>query len=114
MGTRPEYIKLKTTAEPKDSRFDSPKDAGSNLVDEIYSQNIINFYLSIMKTWKMLLNNHCSNISMETIFINTENSKTNDQHKFALNLSQRLLDLGSSNKLAAPQNLSVYYTCGKI
>ena len=48
---------------------------------------------------------------METIFINTENSKTNDQHKFALNLSQRL---GSSNKLAAPQNLSVYYTCGKI
>ena len=51
---------------------------------------------------------------METIFINTENSKTNDQHKFALNLSQRLLDLGSSNKLAAPQNLSVFYTCGKI
>lgn len=50
MGTRPEYMKLKTTTEPKDSRFDSPKDAGSNLVDEVYSQNIINFYLSIMKT----------------------------------------------------------------
>ena len=27
---------------------------------------------------------------METIFMNTENSKTNEPHKFALNLSQRL------------------------
>ena len=34
---------------------------------------------------------------MGTILINTENSKTNEPHKFALNLSQRL-DLRSSNK----------------
>ena len=27
---------------------------------------------------------------METIFMNTENSKTNEPHKFILNLSQRL------------------------
>ena len=27
---------------------------------------------------------------METIFMNTENSKTNELHKFVLNLSQRL------------------------
>ena len=27
---------------------------------------------------------------METIFMNTENIKTNEPHKFALNLSQRL------------------------
>ena len=27
---------------------------------------------------------------METIFMNTENSKTNEPHKFVLNLSQRL------------------------
>ena len=27
---------------------------------------------------------------METIFINTEDSKTNEQHEFVLNLSQRL------------------------
>ena len=33
---------------------------------------------------------------METIFMNTENSKTNEPHKFVLNLSQRL-DLRSSN-----------------
>ena len=46
---------------------------------------------------------------METIFMNTENSKTNKPHKFVLNLSQRL-DFRSSNKHVALQNLSIYYT----
>ena len=46
---------------------------------------------------------------METIFMNMENSKTNEPHKFVLNLSQRL-DLKSSNKHVALQNLSIYYT----
>ena len=46
---------------------------------------------------------------MGTILINTENSKTNEPHKFALNLSQRL-DLRSSNKYVTLQNLSIYYT----
>ena len=46
---------------------------------------------------------------METIFMNAENSKTNEPHKFVLNLSQRL-DLRSSDKHVAPQNLSIYYT----
>ena len=46
---------------------------------------------------------------METIFINTENSKTNEPHKFVFNLSQ-ILDLRSLNKHVALQNLSIYYT----
>ena len=46
---------------------------------------------------------------METIYMNTENSKTNKPYKFFLNLSQRL-DLRSSNKCVALQNLSIYYT----
>ena len=33
---------------------------------------------------------------METIFMNTENCKTNEAHKFILNMSQRL-DLRSSD-----------------
>ena len=41
--------------------------------------------------------------------MNTENSKTNEPHKFALNLSQRL-DLRSSNKHNTLKNLSIYYT----
>ena len=41
--------------------------------------------------------------------MNTENSKTNEPHKFVLNLPQRL-DLKSSNKHVALQNLSIHYT----
>ena len=37
--------------------------------------------------------------------MNTENSKTNDPHKFFINLSQRL-DLRSFNKHVALKNLS--------
>ena len=50
---------------------------------------------------------------MEKIFINTENSKTNERHKYVLNLSQRL-DLRRSNKHVALQNLSIYYTWKNI
>ena len=46
---------------------------------------------------------------MEAIFMNTENSKTNEPDKFVFKLSQRL-DLRSSNKHVALQKLSIYYT----
>ena len=46
---------------------------------------------------------------MKMVFINTENSQTNEPHKFILNLSQRL-DLRSSDKHVPLQNLSIYYT----
>ena len=42
-----------------------------------------------------------------------ENSKTNELHKFVLNLSRRL-DLRGSNKHVAFQNLSIYYTWKNI
>ena len=38
-----------------------------------------------------------------------KNSKTNELHKFILNLSQRS-DLKSSNKHADLQNVSIYHT----
>ena len=50
---------------------------------------------------------------METIFINTENSKTNKPHKIVLNLSQRL-DLVSSDIHVVLKNLSIYYTWKNI
>ena len=37
---------------------------------------------------KMRLNNYCQNKSMETTFMNTENSKAIEPHKFAFNLSE--------------------------
>ena len=46
---------------------------------------------------------------METIFMNTENSRTNESHQFVLNLSQRL-DLRSSKNHVALENFSIYYT----
>ena len=45
--------------------------------------------------------------------MNMKNSKTNEPYKFDLSLSQRL-DLGSSNKHAAFQNLLIYYTWKNI
>ena len=50
---------------------------------------------------------------METIFMNTKNSKTNKPHKFVYNLSQGL-DLRSSNKHVSLHNLSIYYTRNNI
>ena len=50
---------------------------------------------------------------METIFMNIKNKKTNQLYRFVLNLSQRLA-LRSSNKHAALQNVSIYYTWKNI
>ena len=50
---------------------------------------------------------------METIFMNTEKIKTNEPHKFFLNLSQRS-NLRSSDKNVALQNVPIYYTCKNI
>ena len=44
---------------------------------------------------------------MKTIFMNTENSKASEPHRFALN-SPQILNLASSNKHL--QNLSIYHT----
>ena len=38
----------------------------------------------------MRLSNYYQNIRLETISMNTENSKTSEPYKFVLNLSQRL------------------------
>ena len=46
---------------------------------------------------------------MVTIFLNMENSKNNNPYKFVLSLLKRL-NLRSSNKNVALQNLSIYYT----
>ena len=69
--------------------FDLPEDVDRNLKHEIEFIIKTNESLAENKK-KTILNNYCQNISMEKIFVNTANSKTNKPHKFALNLSQRL------------------------
>ena len=46
---------------------------------------------------------------METFFMNTKNSKTNEPHMFKYNLIDKL-DLKNTNKNIALANLSIYYT----
>ena len=46
---------------------------------------------------------------METFFMNTKNSKTNEPYKFKFNLIDKL-DLRNPNKNMALANLSIYYT----
>ena len=50
---------------------------------------------------------------MQTIFMNTENSKTNEPHRFNLNLTDKL-NLKNPNKNMALANLSIYYTWKNI
>ena len=48
-------------------------------------------------------------LKMETIFMNTENSKTNEAHRFKLDLTDKR-NLKNPNKNMALANLSIYYT----
>ena len=51
--------------------------------------------------------------SVETIFMNTKNSKTNEPHRFKLDLTDKL-NLKNPNKNMALANLSIYYTWKNI
>ena len=46
---------------------------------------------------------------MNTIFMNSENSKTTDPHRLSLNLTDKI-NLKRSDKYGALSNLSIYYT----
>ena len=50
---------------------------------------------------------------MENIFMNTENSKTNELHRFKLDLTDKL-NLKSPNRNMALATLSIYYTWKNI
>ena len=50
---------------------------------------------------------------MEIIFLNAENSKTNEPHRFKLDLTDKR-NLKNPNKNMALGNLSIYYTWKKI
>ena len=45
---------------------------------------------------------------MDTVFINSENSKTSDSYRLLLSLSDKI-DLERSDKYDAGSNLSIYY-----
>ena len=61
------------------------------------------------KTYKATLNVCLHYLKTKTIFMNTENSKTNEPHRFKLDLTDKL-NLENSNKNTTLANLSIYYT----
>ena len=100
--------------------FDLSKSFDKNLNHEIEFIIKSNESLAENKA-KNKIEQYCPNISTETIFMNTKNSKTNELHKFAVKMSQRL-DLRSSNKHFTLRNFislfittsSLFITSGKI
>ena len=50
---------------------------------------------------------------MDTVFMNSKNSKTPDTHRRLLNLADKI-DLRRKNKHIALLNLSIYYTWKNI
>ena len=50
---------------------------------------------------------------MDTIFMNSKNSKTSDPHRLLLNLTNKI-DLRKKDKYLALSNLSIYYTWKNI
>ena len=50
---------------------------------------------------------------MDTIFMNSENSKISDPHRLLLNLLDKI-DLKGSDRYVALSNLSIYYTWKNI
>ena len=50
---------------------------------------------------------------MDTVFMNSKNSKTSDTHILLLNLSDKIY-LKGSDKYVALSNLSIYYTWKNI
>ena len=50
---------------------------------------------------------------MNTVFMNSKNSKTSDPHRLLLNLTGKI-DLKRKDKFIALSNLSIYYTWKNI
>ena len=104
--------KLSIITMPKTIRFNLAKRMDNSLKQEIDFVIKRNGFLAEERI-KTRLTNYCLDIRVETIFMNTENSKTSEPHKFALSLPKRL-DLKSSDKYVALQSVSIYYTWKNI
>ena len=70
-------------------------------------------FVLCINQWKSVkkykINKVNSNIKMDTIFLNLENSKTSEPHVLILKLTDKL-DLRIGETSIASSNLSIYYT----
>ena len=91
---------------------------------EITSEKLLNEIRQIIyslyqakEITKKVYNNIINSINllkrMNTIFMNSQNSKTSDPHRLLLNISDKI-NLKRSDKYVALSNLSIYYTWKNI
>ena len=90
-------------------------DTSENLLNGI--RQIIYFLYQAKEITKKIYNNIMKSIKvkykMNTIFMNSKNSKTSDTHRLLLNLPYKI-NLKRSDKQVALSNLSIYYTWKNI
>ena len=92
-----------------------PGDTSENLLNGI--RQIIYSLYQAKEITKKIYNNIMKSIKvkykMNTIFMNSKNSKTSDTHRLLLNLPYKI-NLKRSDKQVALSNLSIYYTWKNI
>ena len=72
-------------------------------------------FVQIKKAYKKYLKQFDQHyFNMETIFLNTENSKTNESNKFIYQFTDKPNLKNSNNKNIGLVNLSIYYTWKSI
>ena len=90
-------------------------DTSENLLNGI--RQTIYFLYQAKEITKKIYNNIMKSIKvkykMNTIFMNSKNSKTSDTHRLLLNLPYKI-NLKRSDKQVALSNLSIYYTWKNI
>ena len=86
-----------------------------NLLNKI-SQIIYSLYRAkeiTKNVYNNIMNSKSYSNRMNTIFMNSKNSKTSDPHRLLLNLTDKI-NLKRSDKYVALSNLSIYYTWKNI
>ena len=92
------------------------RNTSENLLKEI--RQIIYSLYRAKEITKKVYNNIVNSIKfynsrMDTIFMNSKNSKTSDVHRILLSLSDKI-NLKGGDKYVALSNLSIYYTLKNI
>ena len=88
-----------------------------NIIQNMKIRQVIYSLYQAKEITKKVYNNITNSIKLsnrvDTIFMNSENSKTSDRHTILLNLSDKI-NLKRSDKYVALSKLSIYYTWEKI
>ena len=66
------------------------------------------------KVYDSIMNSIKLSSRINTVFMNSKNSKSSDRHRPLFNLNDKINNLKKSNKYIALSNLNIYYTWNNI